>query len=133
MVGALIALGFSSTAFAIQTVHVTIKVVNRAGSAVPTSEVTALQDVAGVEPYGDVPVTATAVSGKPGYFTASLVEGDTYTLVITPTGSSLLDGNDEYMGGGQDLAWTPRRLFEAPRGYFRHRNFRRGGRDHGGR
>ena len=104
VVGALIALGFSSTAFAIQTVHVTIKVVNKAGAALPTSTVSVLHDEGGVVPYGDLPIDTTAVTGKPGYFTAILVVGDTYTLAIIPTGTSLLDGNEEFMGGGQDLA-----------------------------
>lgn len=105
VVGGMLGLGISAPAFAVSptAVQVTIKVVNKAGVAVPTSAIAALQDVSGVEPYGDVPVDATTVAGKPGYFTASLVEGDSYTLEIDPTGASANNGDSEYLGGAQDF------------------------------
>ncbi len=105
VVGGMAALGVSAPSFAaLPTTVMTFKIVNKAGTALATSKVWALQDVNGVEPYGDVPIAATAVTGKPGYFTASLDQGATYTLNIDPTGASELDGDGEYMGGGQDIA-----------------------------
>jgi hypothetical protein len=100
----LVALGLSAPAFATPAVQVTIKVVNKAGVALPASEMVAIEVANGVEVPGDVPVLATAVSGKPGYFTAALVPGEIYTLNINPTGTAELDGTWEYLGGGEDLA-----------------------------
>ena len=104
VVGGMATLGFSAPSFAaLPTTVMTFKIVSKAGAAIAASEVWALQDDAGVEPYGDTEVKAAAVTGKPGYFTATLDLGATYTLAIAPTGAAALDGNGEFMGGTQDL------------------------------
>jgi hypothetical protein len=104
VVGGMLALGISAPAFAVATVAVTVKVVNKAGTAVPTSAVYPIEVADGVLAPGgaDLPA-ASPVSGKPGYFSATLTVGQVYTLVIDPTGTSANNGTWEYLGGGEDL------------------------------
>ena len=104
VVGGMVALGFSAPAFAIPQTTVTVKVVNKAGTAVSASAVYPIEVANGaVAPGGADYPAFNPVSGKPGYFTGSVSTNHTYTLEIDPTGSSAANGTWQLLGGGQNI------------------------------
>jgi hypothetical protein len=107
LVGGMLTLGMSATAFAVpglnSPVPFTLKLTNKAGVALSGYDVYPIQLANGSEVPNDPSEEAVPVSGKPGYYSMTLLSGDTYTLWLSPV-SSALSGNFQLLGGTTTLS-----------------------------